>query len=253
MNVTTANQPPSVFIGQSSLLFEGYADRLDWHQHSFVCVLVGLNAPFELSWGTQHRHCRIALIPAGCRHLLKFDNRRFLALYFAPHQRSFAQLMHTATREPRTTEWSDVWGEAIGAWQYQADPTLLKQCILNVWGTDPIQSLDVRILRVMRAFWEGKKLHDSTSELAAWLGLSASRLRYLVKRDVGSSLRPIRRGYRFWLAAHSMLKNDSFTSAAHAAEFADSAHFSRAFREAYGVAPSRLLWSQTQWSCCPDL
>ena len=60
----------------------------------------------------------------------------------------------------------------------------------------------------------------------------------------------MQRGYRFWHAAHALLHRDTFTDAAHSSEFADSAHFSRAFRAAYGLAPSKVLLSQTEWSQC---
>jgi len=99
-----------------------------------------------------------------------------------------------------------------------------------------------------RRFASAEGLKETPAELAHRAGLSASRLAHLVKAHTGSSIGEVQRGYKFGCAARSMLDAASFTRAAHAADFADAAHFSRSFRAAYGIAPSRILFMSTRWT-----
>jgi len=78
------------------------------------------------------------------------------------------------------------------------------------------------------------------AELATAVGLSPSRLAHLFRAQTGL---PVRR-YLLWLrlgdALQQLAHGVSLTTAAHAAGFADSAHFSRTFRAMLGITPSAL-------------
>lgn len=77
-------------------------------------------------------------------------------------------------------------------------------------------------------------------EVAAAVGLSASRLTHLFTAQVGL---PLRR-YILWLrlmnAVHLARDGRDLTTIAHAAGFADSAHLTRTCREIFGLPPSAL-------------
>ena len=68
--------------------------------------------------------------------------------------------------------------------------------------------------------------------------LSPGRFRHLFAAQTGMGLRPYilwRRLLRVWELAMS---GESFSAAAHAAGFADSAHLTRTSRRMFGVPPS---------------
>ncbi|MET9212969.1 MULTISPECIES: helix-turn-helix transcriptional regulator [unclassified Nocardia] len=79
-----------------------------------------------------------------------------------------------------------------------------------------------------------------TGEVAAVVGLSASRLTHLFTAQVGL---PLRR-YILWLrlmnAAELARAGRDLTTIAHATGFADSAHLTRTCREIFGLPPSAL-------------
>ena len=82
----------------------------------------------------------------------------------------------------------------------------------------------------------------SLEEIAAHIQLSPGRLTHLFKQEVGV---PIRR-YALWLrtrqAVQSLIDHPTnLTQAAHEANFADQAHFSRTFREMFGLTPKQVL------------
>ncbi len=78
------------------------------------------------------------------------------------------------------------------------------------------------------------------TELAARVGISASRLTHLFTEQVGIPLRRYVLWLRLRIAITRVQAGDDLTGAAHGAGFADSAHLSRTTREMFGLAPSVL-------------
>jgi AraC-like DNA-binding protein len=77
--------------------------------------------------------------------------------------------------------------------------------------------------------------------LAVIAGLSESRFSHWFRERTGMPAR----GYRKWLrlacAVECVLAGKNLTAAAHEAGFSDQPHFTRAFVEAFGIAPSGVL------------
>ena len=80
----------------------------------------------------------------------------------------------------------------------------------------------------------------SGTELAARVGISASRLTHLFTEQVGIPLRRYVLWTRLRAAIIRVQAGDDLTGAAHGAGFADSAHLTRTTREMFGLAPSVL-------------
>lgn len=80
----------------------------------------------------------------------------------------------------------------------------------------------------------------SAAALAASLQLSPGRFLHRFRAHTGLPLRPYLRWRRLVLALQQMLAGMPLTHAAHAAGFADAAHFTRTCRRHFGLAPSAL-------------
>ncbi len=76
---------------------------------------------------------------------------------------------------------------------------------------------------------------------AQQLHLSRSRFLHRFSAHTGLPLRPYLRWRRLLLAMREVMQGHSLTEAAHAAGFADAAHFSRTFRRHFGLVPSALV------------
>ena len=79
------------------------------------------------------------------------------------------------------------------------------------------------------------------SRLAATIGISTSRLTHVFTTEVGIPLRSYARWLRLLRATEYLSEGVTITEAAHAAGFADAAHFSRAFKAMFGLAPSEVM------------
>ena len=100
--------------------------------------------------------------------------------------------------------------------------------------------IDVRISRSVETL-QAATAAVSVSEAAESAGLSASRFQHLFTREVGVPFRRYRAWHRLRVAIREVAGGSSLTTAAHAAGFADQAHFTRVFRRTFGAPPSRGL------------
>lgn len=80
----------------------------------------------------------------------------------------------------------------------------------------------------------------TAAHCARQLGLSSSRFQHRFRAHTGLPLRPYLRWRRLLDALRAVLQGASLTDAAHAAGFADAAHFTRTCRRHFGLAPRAL-------------
>jgi AraC-like DNA-binding protein len=255
VNETAAtSSPPGVWLGASSLLYVGPLPRLGWHAHPFACVLVSPHGPITVETHSGPRAAHVVLATPSVRHRLDFSSAPVASLYIPPHDPDFARLRHAESLDARTAPDSPTWQDAWASWRDGHDAAPLRRAALTIFSPrEDHPPLDHRVVQAARALARGEHLRSAPDALAAELGLSASRLMHLLKDHTGATLSSLQRGYRFWRAAHAMSTEQTFTHAAHAADFADAAHFSRAFKNAYGIAPTRLLGTRATWARCESV
>jgi AraC-like DNA-binding protein len=236
-----------VWVGPERLLFVGWLGTLDWHRHSFAATLVGLDDALTMETSHGIVTGRVLHVPPATDHALWCGAGRVMTCYVGPHCRAFPAM----GSQPAAWPMDDTWQAATQCWLDHTDPGALVDAIAAT--TPDATRMDHRVRRVARRLRTGQTLRASPAEVAATVGLSASRLSHLVKAHTGSTLGQLQLGYRFLVAAEAMLDATTFTEAAHRADFTDSAHFSKAFRAHYGVAPTAILQAQASWRRCTTL
>ncbi len=101
--------------------------------------------------------------------------------------------------------------------------------------------LDARIARVLEVLRTRVAQPPTLAEAAALAHLSPGRFRHLFVAQTGSSYRAYLLWLRLQAAVAGFNQRTSWTEAAHAAGFADSAHLSRSFKRMFGVSPVALV------------
>lgn len=257
---TAGTSPPSeVMTGKDFLFYRGALGSLNWHHAGTLCILVSLDRTFEIAWGTQCLHTRIALVPPGVRHRLDFYDRNAIALYFDPHHPSFAGLRNVNPSNCSVIGgWSKSWAQIAEALSSQEmlklDHSRLNDCFARVlaqWTLPDGRCAPGRLASLVKQFATEmplENLEKSMSVLAKEVELSTSRLTHLLGDEFGVGLRRIKQYYQFKLAVRSLAQGASFTQAAHYAGFSDSAHFSRAHKATFGRSPQRLYGGGIRWS-----
>jgi AraC-like DNA-binding protein len=90
----------------------------------------------------------------------------------------------------------------------------------------------------------------SIAQIAADIGVSASRLAHLFTASVGIPMRSYRRWQRLLVAAEAIAGGAGLTAAAHQAGFADGPHLARTFRRHFGLSV-RELTRAVHWASRP--
>jgi AraC-like DNA-binding protein len=108
-------------------------------------------------------------------------------------------------------------------------------------GSSPppaLSSVSRRAIDLLQAQVDGT---PRVGEIAARLGLSATRLTHVFSKEVGIPFRRFVLWTRIKRATEAVQRGADLTAAAFAAGFSDAAHLSRTFREMFGLSPSLLL------------
>ena len=231
-------------------LYIGPAFGLSAHRNAVAVLCAGVGGAFEVARDPRdaragHVACRTALIPANTLHQLVIRDTPMAFLYLDPRSADLA-VLKTAMREDhgrfasglaRESEVLEVLQALAGG---KGEPAKGKLALDQVLGLPAPASRDERILAALRRLRETPGAAHSLEELAAHSALSPSRFLHLFKQVTGVPLRRYRIWNRMGAAVRRMGAGASLTDAALDAGFSSSAHFSAAFREMFGMAPSRL-------------
>jgi len=228
-----------------------FAGRLTYnasHRHGAPVYLAGLYGTFRIRFdGTEWITCRTAFIPAGVAHELDCGGDPLGVFYREPDAtpHALAALMPGAASIAGTLVATG--GEILPLRALYEDRDACawaSAALADLAGFSLRRSrsdFDPRITRVMARLRDAEAGAPSAESLAGSVGLSSSRLQHLFTETVGV---PVRR-YRAWLrmrrAIATIIAGANFTGAAHAAGFADQAHFANDFRRTFGAPASRSL------------
>jgi len=215
------------------------------HQHGAPVYLSSLGGPFSVRLASgPWTACEAAMIPAGVVHELRLDGEPVMVLYAEPDfggagalgrfvadadERNGALLGRSSTKRL-----------ARELYERADSHTFLGTALDDLLGFGQKRTLHAMDPRAAQA---AKLLADSKSpvplsRLSRDAGVSESRLQHLFKQETGVSLRRYRTWLRMRDAINEIVAGANFTTAAHAAGFADQAHFSHDFRATFGAAPS---------------
>lgn len=113
---------------------------------------------------------------------------------------------------------------------------ILNDFLLNNEGYRTLET-DPRILRCLRQLRQATN-SPSAVQMANQLNISEGRFLHLFKKETGLTYRRMRLWFYLEKSFQYYNKVKSLTELAHLAGFSDSAHYSRTFKESFGVTPS---------------
>src|SRR5262249_17554697 len=127
----------------------------------------------------------------------------------------------------------------LALWRKDADWAQTRT-ILNRELLGTSRELDSRIRTAIDRIAAEPTRRIPAGQLARSLGLSESRFLHLFSRETGVPFRRYQLWFAMGAAMRALASGASLTTAALSAGFSSSAHFSSAFREMFGMEPSRL-------------
>lgn len=217
------------------------------HAHGAPVFLSSLGGPFGLRVaGGRWLACEAAMIPAGVAHELDLQGEPLAVLYVEPSVAGAAALA------PLVADAKETGGALVGrshvrhlaralyedrgslAWAGEALDDLL-----GFGSRHARRSIDPRVACAVRALETAEpNAEPDVAALARAANLSPSRLQHLFAAEIGVPIRRYRAWARMRRAIDAIVAGANFTTAAHAAGFADQAHFAHDFRRTFGAPAS---------------
>ncbi|MEO1337962.1 MAG: helix-turn-helix transcriptional regulator [Myxococcota bacterium] len=218
--------------------------KVDTHAHGGSAVLVGLDGDFSILLVNGWVRRSAQAVPAGYRHALDCGDTRMAVLFLldpAQARGAFVQgfedhRLRTLARLIRRIDRDDV------------DAPTATAAIRHALGFGGGVRLDDRVARAHRQIRVGLENGCSIESIAASVHLSPSRLMHLLQSELGIPFRKLRNWERMRTVVQHRAQGDNLTQSCLAAGFADSSHFSRAFRQTFGLTASSVLHPQSVFS-----
>ncbi|NQD95915.1 AraC family transcriptional regulator, partial [Pseudomonas sp. CrR25] len=212
-------------------IFLGHAGSHDWHSHMAHQISVGLNSSLTAKSATTSVTATAICIKAGMVHRIEVD--QVLSIYLdalSEEARALPDNRHTIA----PVELGDI--APLRELLSSAAPSVrqIRQAVRRVLNLPPPPS-DPRLKSVLAALREPT---NDRHALARCVHLSPTRFSHWFVEQTGLPLRSYRKWSRLITALEHIASGANLTGAAHAAGFSDASHFSRTFRELFGLDPS---------------
>ena len=220
------------------LAFTGSIGPTDVHAHHAVQIITATTAFTVLDeHGTRHRSTKV-IVPADASHRIEVGALEGTVVFLEPESAPGRAAHSRAVRSGWTVT------PVLSPTRRRALAAMVDELIAHLapvtadYGTAARHRAIEDALRLLPDLVAAGPV--SGTELAAQLGLSASRLTHLFTEQVGIPLRRYVLWTRLRIAITRVKAGDDLTGAAHGAGFADSAHLTRTTREMFGLPPSVL-------------
>ena len=221
------------------LAFTGSIGTTDAHAHHAVQIITATTALTVLDeHGARHTGTRI-VVPADAPHRIEVGAQEGTVVFLDPES--------APGRSAHLRAVSSGWAVTLALAHTQRRPlaTVVDELVEHLAPapaadavTPPRHPAVDHALQVLPDLVAAGPV--SGRELAAQVGLSASRLTHLFTEQVGIPLRRYVLWSRLRIAITRVQTGDHLTGAAHGAGFADSAHLTRTTRDMFGLPPSVL-------------
>lgn len=235
-----------MFLWPGKMLYLGCCNSTEARLHGGAALLVGVYRPMRISLADGvWQSCRCAVIPAGVRYKLDLAGgilgKLFIerdSAYSSCFQQRFPTLfpgnafMFQDLEVLETMQW---------IYETHAGKETVEQRINQLLGYEENQTglaLDQRVMAALELMRQEPEYNYPQEYIAAAVDLSPSRFLHLFREQTGVPYRRFRLWKRLVSAMEIIRSKDSFTYAAHDAGFSDAAHFSRSFRDTFGINPA---------------
>jgi len=234
--------PPDTYVG--AYLFASRRTRRLSGRHSASIVISMDQKPFEMiGAGVTTSAFAVAIGPSMQRSTKGSDNTLVSVRLEPTHEcfRAFCKLPQRGVLVLDRQIFSPFESELHAAVRGDLSPdgvvSLIAKTVAAVTPLLPkSEPQDTRLIKVCELVRREPSI--TLEEIAAALNLSYHRASHLFTQAIGLPFRSYRQWYKVRFSCWLLWAGESFTAAAHAGGFSDSAHFCRTFRSICGRPPS---------------
>jgi AraC-like DNA-binding protein len=247
----SSEQKSFLYVWSGLAFFYSLSHSNTSHTHYAASIIHSFEKPFELEFANgEKKNLYSIFIPSNYKHRLN-SKSPLLVIQVDPDSPEYNPLRKYSPDKPLELDRkipSVLEKDILSSQNCNTAKDLIRK-IINLAGDNLDSSLnlkssiDYRVKNVVKYLQALEELPPKISlqKLASIANLSPDRFRHLFAEEMGLSVRR----YLLWLRIRKtgtvLQKGFSLTDAAHDAGFTDSAHFSKTFKQNFGVSPSFIL------------
>lgn len=242
-----------LYIGDGLISFSCNQLKCRQHKHFAIQLVFNFEAPFLLSIdGSYKEELFFSVIPSFIPHYLINTAGKHVGILVDPLS-AMGNKLNVLFEDPESlaafnrSVMNHVY-PFLEARLFDFETALFFdhtiKCLNDVVSRLPGCRIDDRIRHAVTQSQIQVKCGKSVGarDLARWTSLSGSRAQHLFKEETGVSFTQYLKWLRITEAVkYACVSGSNLTEAAHAAGFSDSPHFSRIFKEMFGLPPSAVL------------
>lgn len=232
-----------LYMWPKRILYFGPLRYVEPHTYGATILMAGLYGPFSIRVaGGEWLNCSCVIIPAGLKHEVNLNNGILGKLFieggsldhqFFSQRFSYNKKLSFFHDSNVIDCFRDIYENNISS-----DTSNEKIDRLIGFCDDQPFTLDPRVDHAIDLITADLTQNLSEQFLSKEVDLSASRFRHLFHEKTGVSYRHYRTWKRLVSAAENINKTDNFTFSALESGFSDLPHFSKHYKNTFGVKPS---------------
>ena len=218
-----------VMFGDGWVDYLGATDQNTAHAHSATQLAFGLHAELCIEWARGTTEANRVLIPAGIRHVVQCNHEQVRFIYLAPHNALNRAML---TRFDATSVIA-LDAEILTSVSASSDFSVIEPTLLSLFA--PVPEIVLALTSALKHLRDDMNGPGAISRAAVGVGLSESRLRALVKEQLGVPLSQWLLWRKLERSASAIVSGASLSAAAADGGFADQAHLARTMRRMFGI------------------
>ncbi len=218
-------------FGSLFAVYYGPVDDNDLHQHAAYQLIVARNSKAKVLDKDGNEYCGASLlIPPTIPHII-YSEKPLISLYIEAQSNIMGALLQYINGNGISVV-------PVTALPFSADTSLLS--IIDILNSDAdimTDKIDKRLKNILDELARNPGTLSIT-QAANEADISASRLRTLVREQLGVPLSTWLLWRKLECAAKALMSGHSFAEAAIMGGFSDQAHFNRTMKNMFGIRPT---------------
>ncbi len=229
-------------------IYVGKGIQSNYHRHYAITILLSFGKPFKITTEDQKQdHYKVALIQKNIAYKLQSNKDDYLAfIHIVPYSNIGQKLSH---QFQTIQKYDEVAFESIikeiNDWfkSVDNDPIKIEYILESIASIPNVQNknnvtIDPRVRKSFDIIMTHEDEKISINQVAKQVHVSASHFAHLFKKETGMTFRQFALHSKLIKSIFAMYKEHSLTEASFLGGFADQSHFTRTFKNAFGIKPS---------------
>ncbi|MEO9968059.1 MAG: helix-turn-helix transcriptional regulator [Reichenbachiella sp.] len=240
-----------IFKAGDTGIFLGKVSENETHQHYALQLTVSLYDTFEIQSEGEVYRSEAAIVQPQVPHHLDSQGHPVLIFLFNPASAIGHFIGKHLTNQP-VEDFHEIWIDYLKMFAKDLfkneinEKTFLSACINSMAEFNDRcllakHKVDKRVLASLQYLDRHRREVISLSEISEEMCLSESRFQHLFKEHTGISYRRMQLWKRLISSFDLYTSSKNLTELAHKSGFADSAHYTKTFKESFGLTPSELF------------